>query len=57
MQQSPSRDTCFYDPPGDTENEAADNLPHSLVLSQVLRGKFKRAGWDDAFLTRLLTIF
>jgi hypothetical protein len=22
-----------------------------------LRGKFKRAGWDDSFLTSLLTLF
>lgn len=55
----------------DQDRNRMDNSPYNLAILRhlvvnvmqkegskgSLRGKFKRAGWDDAFLTRLLSMF
>jgi predicted transposase YbfD/YdcC len=55
----------------DQDRSRMDNSPHNLAVLRhmalnvmqkdttkgSLRGKFKRAGWDDAYLTRLLALF
>ena len=54
----------------DQDRSRLDNGPHNLAILRhmalnvmqkdaakgSLRGKFKRAGWDDAYLTRLLAL-
>lgn len=55
----------------DQDRTRLGNGPHNLAMLRhvvlnamqeegskgSLRGKFKRAGWDDAFLTKLLDMF
>ena len=55
----------------DQDRSRMDNSPHNLAILRhmalnvmqkdttkaSLRGKFKRAGWDDAYLARLLALF
>ena len=55
----------------DQDRSRMDNSPHNLAVLRhmalnvmqkdatkgSLRGKFKRAGWDDTYLTRLLALF
>ena len=33
------------------------NVMQKDTTKEALRGKFKRVGWDDAYLIRLLTLF
>ncbi len=55
----------------DQDRTRMDNAPYNLAILRhmainvmqketskgSLRGKFKRAGWDDAYLTTLLALF